>query len=155
MLFRSAANFDPAFERRIRTHILFEAPGVEERDAIWRVQVHPRKTPLAPDVDFSALARRFELSGGDIKNAVLKAAQSAAAEEGDDRRKSIRQAHLVAGAESVLESRLVMKQSLFAREPAVSPVPSFPAARWIVVAIALLLLAAGGFLGWASSVWFS
>ena len=26
-----AANFDPAFERRIRTHVLFEMPGVEER----------------------------------------------------------------------------------------------------------------------------
>ena len=37
-----AANFDPAFERRIRTHILFEMPGVEEREQIWRVQVHPR-----------------------------------------------------------------------------------------------------------------
>src|SRR6187200_3019120 len=26
-----AANFDPAFERRIRTHVLFEMPGVEQR----------------------------------------------------------------------------------------------------------------------------
>jgi SpoVK/Ycf46/Vps4 family AAA+-type ATPase len=147
-----AANFDPAFERRIRTHILFELPGPEEREAIWRVQVHPRKTPLAADVDFGALARRFELSGGDIKNAVLKAAQSAAAEEGDDRRKSIRQAHLVAGAESVLESRKVMKQSLFAPEAAEVAIPRFPFSRWIVIAIALLLLAAGGLLGWASTV---
>jgi hypothetical protein len=29
-----AANFDPAFERRIRTHILFEMPGVDEREQI-------------------------------------------------------------------------------------------------------------------------
>ena len=42
-----AANFDPAFERRIRTHILFEQPGPEEREQIWRVQIHHRKTPLA------------------------------------------------------------------------------------------------------------
>ena len=42
-----AVNFDPAFERRIRTHVLFEMPGVEEREAIWKVQVHPVKTPLA------------------------------------------------------------------------------------------------------------
>ena len=28
-----AANFDPAFERRIRTHVLFEMPGMEERVA--------------------------------------------------------------------------------------------------------------------------
>ena len=27
-----------------------------ERQAIWRVQMHPSLTPLAPDVDFRALA---------------------------------------------------------------------------------------------------
>src|SRR6186713_808494 len=36
-----AANFDPAFERRIRTHVLFEMPGEAERAQIWRVQLHP------------------------------------------------------------------------------------------------------------------
>jgi len=38
-----AANFDPAFERRIRTHVLFEMPGVDERERIWRVQLHPTR----------------------------------------------------------------------------------------------------------------
>src|SRR6187200_1006512 len=52
-----AANFDPAFERRIRTHVLFEMPGVVEREQIWRVQMHPTRTPLAADVDFRALAQ--------------------------------------------------------------------------------------------------
>jgi SpoVK/Ycf46/Vps4 family AAA+-type ATPase len=75
-----AANIDPAFERRILTHILFEMPGAEERERIWRVQLHPTKTPLAPDVDFRALAETYEASGGDIRNAVLKAAQIAAAQ---------------------------------------------------------------------------
>ena len=74
-----AANLDPAFERRIRTHVLFEMPGVVEREQIWRVQVHPSRTPLADDVDFRALAERYEVSGGDIRNAVLKAALAAAA----------------------------------------------------------------------------
>jgi ATPases of the AAA+ class len=32
-----AANFDPAFERRIRTHVRFEMPGSEERERIWQV----------------------------------------------------------------------------------------------------------------------
>src|SRR3712207_5374675 len=58
-----AANFDPAFERRIRTHILFEMPGPEEREKIWRTQLHARKTPLAADVDFRALAERYPASG--------------------------------------------------------------------------------------------
>src|SRR6476646_9084210 len=31
-----AANFDPAFERRIRTHVRFEMPGAAEREEIWR-----------------------------------------------------------------------------------------------------------------------
>src|ERR1043166_5937251 len=69
-----AANFDPAFERRIRTHVLFEMPEVEERARIWNLQIHPKKTPLASDVDFQRLAERYVVSGGDIKNAVIKAA---------------------------------------------------------------------------------
>src|SRR6187397_1359423 len=58
-----AANFDPAFERRIRTHVLFEMPGVDEREEIWRVQMHPTPTPLADDVNFRTLAETYEVSG--------------------------------------------------------------------------------------------
>ncbi len=88
-----AANFDPAFERRIRTHVLFEMPGVEERAQIWQLQIHPKKTPLAPDVDFQRLAEQYVVSGGDIKNAVIKAAAAAAAEPGPDLGKRICQRH--------------------------------------------------------------
>lgn len=108
-----AANFDPAFERRIRTHILFEPPGPAEREQIWRVQIHHRKTPLDPDVDFTALAERYAATGGDIKNAVLKAAQMAIAEPGPDEEKRISQRHFEAGIEEVLAARRVMDQSLF------------------------------------------
>lgn len=108
-----AANFDPAFERRIRTHILFEQPGPQEREQIWRVQIHHRKTPLAPDVDFAALAERYPASGGDIKNAVLKAAQMAIAEPGTDEEKRIAQHHFETGIQEVLSAKRVMDQSLF------------------------------------------
>jgi len=111
-----AVNFDPAFERRVRTHVMFEMPGVDEREKIWKVQVHPIKTPLAPDVDFGALAERFEVSGGDIKNAVLKAATAAAAESGVDVSKRISQRHLERAMEEVLLGKGVMQQSLFATE---------------------------------------
>src|SRR5436305_13175564 len=94
-----ASNFDPAFERRIRTHILFRIPGLGERERIWRVQVHPQKTPLAPDVSFRELSERFEVPGGDIRNAVLKAAQIAAAEEGAAERKVIHQRHFILAME--------------------------------------------------------
>ncbi len=108
-----AANFDPAFERRVRTHILFEMPGPKERAQIWRVQLHDSKTPLAPDVDFEALGEKYEVAGGDIKNAVLKAAQIAAGENGADADKQIHQRHFVAGMEDVKASRRVMAQSIY------------------------------------------
>ncbi len=108
-----AANMDPAFERRIRTHILFEMPDVDARERIWRVQIHPRKTPLAEDVDFRALAEAYPRSGGDIKNAVLKAAQMATLEPGPDSGKRIHQHHFIQGMEEVIASTSVMGQSLF------------------------------------------
>jgi SpoVK/Ycf46/Vps4 family AAA+-type ATPase len=107
-----AANFDPAFERRIRTHVLFEQPGREERELIWFVQLHPTKTPLAADVDFRALAERFEVPGGDIRNAVLKAALLAAAEPGPDADKRIHQEHFIRGMEDVIAGKRVMRQSI-------------------------------------------
>src|SRR6185312_360559 len=108
-----AANMDPAFERRIRTHILFEMPDVDARERIWQVQLHPRKTPLADDVNFRALAEAYPRSGGDIKNAVLKAAQSATTEPGPDADKRIHQRHFVQGMEEVIAGTSVMSQSLF------------------------------------------
>ena len=116
-----AANFDPAFERRIRTHILFEMPGLEEREQIWRVQIHPSRTPLADDVDFRALANAYEVSGGDIRNAVLKAAIAAAAEPGSDMMKTIHQRHFEEGVREVLAAKKVMKQSLLEVPQALIP----------------------------------
>lgn len=116
-----AANFDPAFERRIRTHVLFELPGPAERALIWRVQLHPSLTPIAKDVDFDALASRYEVSGGDIRNAVLKAALAAAAEPGPDSTKLIRQSHFEAAIQEVMGSKRVMQQSLFNGDGLVDP----------------------------------
>ena len=112
-----AANFDPAFERRIRTHVLFEMPGVNEREQIWRVQMHPSLTPLAADVDFRVLAEAYEASGGTIRNAVLKAALSAAAEPGGDAHKMIHQRHLEHGIREAMAGSRVMRQSLFDAHP--------------------------------------
>ncbi|MFN3652492.1 MAG: AAA family ATPase [Armatimonadota bacterium] len=106
-----ASNFDPAFERRIRTHILFRIPGMAERERIWEVQFHPQKTPLASDVDLRELAERFEVAGGDIRNAVLKAAQIAAAEDKADEEKRIEQRHLLQAMDQVLAAKRVMQQN--------------------------------------------
>lgn len=139
-----AANFDPAFERRIRTHVLFEMPGVDEREQIWRVQMHPSLTPLAADVDFRALAESYEVSGGDIRNAVLKAALAAAAEPGSDGSKAIHQRHLEDGIREVLTGKRVMQQSLFnSGGHATITSPVTPTG---VVAVVALLLALGALL---------
>ena len=113
-----AANFDPAFERRIRTHILFEMRGKTERAKIWQVRLHPLRTALAADVDFKALALQYEVSGGDIQNAVLKAALSAAAELIPDAAKKIHQHHFEAGIKEVIAGKRVMQQSIFSDEVA-------------------------------------
>ncbi len=140
-----AANFDPAFERRIRTHVLFEMPGVDERDKIWRVQMHPTLTPLAGDVDFRALAETYEVSGGDIRNAVLKAAMAAACEPGGDALKAIHHRHLEAGIQDVLAGKRVMQQSLFHTEKKTrlpdTTLATLLGITALVVALAALLIA--------------
>ncbi|HZH82693.1 MAG TPA: AAA family ATPase [Phototrophicaceae bacterium] len=118
-----AANFDRGFERRIRTHVLFEIPGAEERARIWHLQIHPTKTPLGPDVDFNQLAERYVATGGDIKNAVIKAAAAAAAELGPDLGKEIGQGHFESAIQEVLTAKTVMRQSLFDEENGSTPDP--------------------------------
>ena len=108
-----AANFDPAFERRIRTQVLFEVPDPRARERIWRAQMHPR-TPLHRDVDFTRLAEQYEVTGGDIRNAVLKAATAAALEPADEASRSIHHRHFEAGVQEVIAGKRVMQQSLFA-----------------------------------------
>src|SRR5438067_9451295 len=139
-----AANFDPAFERRIRTHVLFEMPGAEERARIWQLQIHPKKTPLAADVDFQRLAERYVVSGGDIKNAVIKAAGAAAAEAGPDVGKKISQRHFESAIEEVLSAKAIMQQSLFTPAiPAPDPINNVPyiEAQWRAAIIIALVLA--------------
>jgi SpoVK/Ycf46/Vps4 family AAA+-type ATPase len=145
-----AANFDPAFERRIRTHVLFELPGETERARIWKAQLHPIRTPLAADVDFDTLAQGYAVSGGDIQNAVLKAALAAAAEPIPDAAKKIHQRHFQAGIEEVVASKRVMQQSIFAdasvaleKQDGISPATAFQASQLLAYGLggAALLVA--------------
>lgn len=62
--------------RRIQFRISFEEPDAHERSGTWRV-LCPKRLRLAGDVDFARLGRQFELSGGRIKNALLRAAYRA------------------------------------------------------------------------------
>ncbi|MBL0213348.1 MAG: ATP-binding protein [Myxococcales bacterium] len=71
------SNMDPAFQRRLSLHLRFELPDADERAQLWRA-VLPAGAPIAKDIDFAGLARRFAMSGGYIKNAALRAAFLAA-----------------------------------------------------------------------------
>jgi len=70
-----ASNMDDAFSRRILFKIEFDEPKPEQRELIWR-RLIPADMPLCAQdpVDFEALAHDFDLTGGRIKNAVMRAA---------------------------------------------------------------------------------
>jgi hypothetical protein len=70
-------NIDAAFARRMQFVVEFPLPGPSERQRIWAA-VFPASAPLAADVDYEFLARRFELPGGDIRNIAVDAAFLAA-----------------------------------------------------------------------------
>lgn len=101
------ANLDEALQRRIQFRIQFPFPEASERERIWRAMV-PAETPLAADVDFEELAYDFELAGGHIKNALLRAAYRARAHDAH-----ISHEHLVdsAIAECEAQGKLVQRRS--------------------------------------------
>jgi SpoVK/Ycf46/Vps4 family AAA+-type ATPase len=89
----SETSIDRAFLRRIRFRVRFPAPADADRERLWRGMV-PKEVKLAPDVDFRALAERFPMAGGNIMNALVRAAISAAASG-----QPVGQTHLIWAAE--------------------------------------------------------
>jgi SpoVK/Ycf46/Vps4 family AAA+-type ATPase len=82
---------DEAFRRRLSFRVEFPKPESEERERIWRAIVPPA-AQLAADVDFGELADRYEMTGGYIRNAALRAAFFAAAEGSAIRREHLQRA---------------------------------------------------------------
>jgi SpoVK/Ycf46/Vps4 family AAA+-type ATPase len=66
-------SIDEAFKRRIRFKVYFPFPDEQARALLWRSSF-PKKVPLEADIDWEALAAQHEMSGGNIKNASLRAA---------------------------------------------------------------------------------
>jgi hypothetical protein len=54
-----------------------EIPEAPERERLWRSMM-PSKAPSARNINFKALAKDYEISGGYIKNVCLRAAFLAA-----------------------------------------------------------------------------
>lgn len=70
------SNFDPAFMRRISTHIEFKLPDLDCRKKLWSHYLLPT---MPNNVDIDELASKYDgISGSDIANAVLMAAFKAA-----------------------------------------------------------------------------
>ena len=70
------SNFDPAFMRRISTHIEFKLPDLDCRKKLWSHYILPT---MPNNIDIDELAEKYDgLSGSDISNAVLMAAFKAA-----------------------------------------------------------------------------
>jgi hypothetical protein len=70
-------SIDQAFMRRIRFKPNFPAPEQQERERLWRVMI-PDQAPREPELKFRDLALDYELTGGQIQNAVIRAAVWAA-----------------------------------------------------------------------------
>jgi SpoVK/Ycf46/Vps4 family AAA+-type ATPase len=70
---------DPAFRRRLSTRLYFPFPDEDMRAQLWAAHVTPQ-IPTRGAFDFAALARKFQLSGGYIRNSALRAAFLAAQE---------------------------------------------------------------------------
>lgn len=68
---------DEAFNRRLSLKLEFPMPTVEQRVKIWQ-RMFPKKCPLAKDINWEKLAE-IEITGGYIKNIVLRSARTAAA----------------------------------------------------------------------------
>lgn len=73
-------NIDEAYVRRLQFHVSFPIPDEEYRHRIWRT-MFPKEAPIK-EIDFSFIARKFQFSGGNIKNVVLNAAFLAAEDSG-------------------------------------------------------------------------
>ncbi len=93
MTTNAETSIDQAFRRRIRFRIRFPAPDEEHRVRLWR-ELMPREARVAADIDYKFLANKFPMSGGNIMNALVRAATAAAADGS-----VIEQRHLVSAAE--------------------------------------------------------
>jgi DNA replication protein DnaC len=68
---------DSAFRRRLAVHVEFPFPDEAERLRLWNAHL-PRALPTRGDLGLRELAETYELSGGYIRNAALRAAYLAA-----------------------------------------------------------------------------
>ncbi len=79
------ASMDNALKRRLAAHVVFWPPDEEEREQLWQRMLATGNAPVdLAGIDFLALSRSYpDMTGANIRNAVLAAAFLAAAEGTD------------------------------------------------------------------------
>ncbi|MBN1618861.1 ATP-binding protein [Candidatus Dojkabacteria bacterium] len=70
-------NLDSAFSRRFHLKLEFPFPEVDERRQLWKLHL-PNTIPGVKNIDIASLAKKYELSGGQISIIVKNAATEAA-----------------------------------------------------------------------------
>ena len=102
------ANLDEAFTRRLQFAVDFPYPDETYRLRIWHT-LFPADVPHESPLDFELLARRFKMTGGNIRNVLVGAAYLAAA-DGD----RLEMKHLLHGTRRELQKmgRLVDETDL-------------------------------------------
>lgn len=65
------------FASKLLTFIRFSLPSHDLRTALWK-SLLPTTVPLAADIKFETLGRRFEINAGSIRAAIVNAASEAA-----------------------------------------------------------------------------
>ncbi len=89
---------DEAFRRRLAIHLRFPMPDDEQRKHLWAAMI-PAEAQVEGSFDFRKLGREFAMSGGYIKNAVVRAAYLAA-----DENAAITEDHLFRSARAEYEA---------------------------------------------------
>ena len=87
------SNVDEAFVRRLDAIVDFPMPEEEHRRLLWARNLSP-ELPVQDGIDLDFLARRFKISGGNIRNVCVTAAYLAAAAD-----RSVSMADLVRATE--------------------------------------------------------
>ena len=95
-------SIDEAFVRRLTFKIRFPAPEQDERELLWR-RMLPPEMRYADDVDLTEVARRFAVTGGFIRNAVIRASLIALHDPAASARPVLRRAHLQQAVQEELE----------------------------------------------------
>lgn len=124
-------NIDPAFARRVQVMIEFKKPEAPERLAILKgmfagtpvVLVDEAGRPVDLNADpvpvLDGIAKRFELTGGNLKNVVLDAVFRAAAETPPADPVRVTPTHLLLGvAREYLKEGLTLSPAAFGRDRA-------------------------------------